>query len=94
MNPESLLHEAAGRLQAEAEKGPGTMFVVKVGSNFTVTRTPSPADEKQIVARFDCAKFSAGLNVNTWAALLKSIWAAHLTDQKGAASGAKPAKPA
>lgn len=92
MNPESLLHEAAEMLQTEAKKGPGTMFLLPRLGGFIVTRTPNPADEKAIVARYDCTKFCKGLSPQNWSSLMKKIWAAHQATQKGTAGGQQPAK--
>lgn len=86
MNPETLLHTIAEQLRAEAAKGPGTMFVVHVGFNLIVTRTPNPADVTNIVTKYDCEVFGKGLSSSQWAILLKKLSAANAADQKGAAS--------
>lgn len=92
MNPETLLHDTAELLYTEAREGPGSIFVVHVGFNFNVTRTPNPADADAIVARYDCEDFSKGLSARQWCGLLRKLWAAHLTDQKGDAGEQQPAK--
>lgn len=76
MNPESLLHEAAELLRAEAKNGPGTMFLLMIGKELSVTRTPGPDSGPQIIRKFDCQKFSAGLSSREWALLMKHIWSA------------------
>ena len=78
MNPEELLHETAEKLQAEAAKGLGTMFVISTAEGFVVTRTPGNVSQSSIVAQYKCQKFSGGLTPTQWATLLKSLWKAHV----------------
>lgn len=92
MNPETLLHMAAEQLTIEAVKGPGTMFLVKGPTGLDVTRSPNPAIALLLIAKFDCDEFRKGLSSNQWARLLKDIWNAHTTGQKGDASEQQPAK--
>lgn len=92
MNPESLLHDAAELLRAEAKKGPGTMFLVYHHDNFHVTRTPLPDATNSIVAKYDCQRFCDGLTLMQWSSLMKKAWAVHPTPQKGGASEQQPAQ--
>lgn len=61
MNPLILLNHVSALLHAEAKKGPGTVFLMFIEKEFTVTRCPPPEQSEMIVAKYDAQEFCKGL---------------------------------
>ncbi len=90
MNALELLNHVVALLKTEAQRGPGTVFLMHNKGVFSATRTGSPDEKGGIVASYNCDTFCNGLSSHQYAALMHKAMKAKMNKTQPSAPTQKP----